>query len=796
MLKIEKRNKEHVAFNPKKIHDRIKKAAKGLKVNTDEIFIKLITSIPMEGILTTKEIDKLVSEISFSYSSSHYDYSKLAANIAISSFNKDITDGFYETMKKLEQSNIINKKLIEIIESYGIKKVEKELNFDNDIIFDYFGWKSLQETYLLKDSEGSIVEKPQYMYMRIALWVTKTFDEAIEYYELLSKQLVSCATPIMINSGTLNPQLASCVLHYNDSDSREGLLNTLKDISIYSSDAAGIGLCLSNVRSKESKIKTSGGNAGGLLKYIKIINESLRFFNQQGRRPGAAAIYIEPWHKDIFDILDIRKNNGKEELRARDVFTALWLPDNFLRAVENNDDYYLFCPNDIVKSGLKSLDTIFGEEFEKEYNKAIELNLGKKIKAQDIWKSIYESQIETGTPYLASKDNVNKKSNHSNIGTIKQSNLCIEIMEYTDEKTTAICTLSSQVLKNFIKNGVFDFKLLGETTRKTVKVLNNVIDINHYSTKKGKIGGLSQRAIGIGIQGLADVFLILDLIFTSDEAKLLNKQIFETIYYNALLESMELCKSKEYKSYDYFEGSPISKGEFQFNLWGLKDEDLSGMYDWGKLRKDIIKNGVCNSLVTALMPVAGSAKITNSYEKDEVISSNLFVRSVLGGEFLIVNKYLIEDLENLGIWSDKIKNELIINNGSIQNINFNKYLDPELKGYDKKVKRVEFLLQKYRTIYETKQKDLIDMAADRGPFIDQSQSMNIHMSEPTLSKLTSSTIYGWKRGLKTLSYYTRTKAISTGAKHLAIDIGKNDEISEKLPEKPVNSPFDCFGCSA
>jgi ribonucleoside-diphosphate reductase alpha chain len=633
-------------------------------------------------------------------------------------------------------------------------------------------------------------------------------EQAKEYYTSLSNQLISKATPIMINSGTKVPQLASCVLHYNDSDSREGLLGTLRDISTFSSDAAGIGLSMSNIRSKESRISTSGGYAGGLLKYLKIVNESLRFFNQQGRRPGSAAIYLEPWHKDIFDLLDIKKNTGAEELRARDLFTALWIPDNFMKAVKNNADWYLFCPNDIKRAGLKALQECYGEEYEEVYNTAVSMGLGKKVKAQDIWTKIVESQVETGVPYLCSKDSANRKTNHQNIGVIKQSNLCNEIYQYTDEETTAICTLSSMVLKNFVKDGQFDFNLLYEETRKVVKSLNKVVDINNYSTEKGRKGGLEQRAIAIGTQGLADVFYLMDYTFTSDEAKKLNKDIFETIYYAAITESNELCMNGKYKPYDFFKGSPMSKGIFQFDMWGVNEETLSGMWDWSKLKKSVSDYGVCNSLFTAQMPVASSAKITGSYEMTEPAHSAIFNRRVVGGEIMIVNKYLISDFEKIGIWSEDLKNEIILNEGSIQNINFNNYLDPEDKNYLKKVKRIEHLIPKYKTIWEISQKQLIDMAADRAPFIDQSQSMNIYMGNPTLSKITSSHFHSWERGLKTMCYYVRTKAISTGAKHLAVDVSKIQQPKVKvevptvtyndmnLPPKPTNTDFECFGCSS
>ncbi len=805
-LRIKKRGGDDASFNPQKIYNRIKRAAKSLNVNSDEIFIKVITSVPTEGVITTKELDKLIYEIAAAYTGSHHDYSRLASSVAISSYHKETDGSFCNTMHMLHVDGIINDKLMEIIEKYNPSVIDEAINHDNDYNFDYFAWRSLQEMYLLKLSNGRVVERPQHMYMRVALWVTNSWEEALEYYKSLSSQLISPATPIIINSGTKVPQLASCVLHYNDADSRDGLLKTMNDISTYSSDAAGIGLSMSNIRSKESRISSSGGYAGGLLKYLKIVNESLRFFNQQGRRPGSAAIYLEPWHKDIFDLLDIKKNTGAEELRARDLFTALWIPDNFMRAVKNNTDWYLFCPNDIKKAGLKALQECYGDEYEEVYNQAVKLGLGKKVKAQDIWTKVIESQIETGVPYLCSKDNANKKTNHQNIGVIKQSNLCNEIYQYTDEDTTAICTLSSMVLKNFIIEGKFDFNLLYNETRKVVRALNKVININSYSTAKGKKGGLEQRAIAIGTQGLADVFYLMDFTFTSDEAKKLNKNIFETIYFAAITESNQLCVNGKHEPYHFFEGSPMSKGIFQFDMWGLNDGDL--LWDWSQLKEDVKTYGVCNSLFTAQMPVASSAKITGSFEMTEPAHSALFNRRVVGGEILIVNKYLINDFEKIGIWSEDLKNEIIINEGSIQNINFNNYLDQEDKKYNNKVKRVEHLIKKYKTIWEISQRELIDMAADRAPFIDQSQSMNIYMANPTLSKITSSHFYGWEKGLKTLSYYIRTKAISTGAKHLAVDISKIEKTKPKmetptvdyttmeLPPKPENSNFECFGCSS
>ena len=806
-LKITKREGDDVSFNPQKIYQRIKRAAKGLNVNSDEIFIKVITSVPTEGLVTTKELDKLIYEIAAAYTGSHHDYSRLASSVAISSYHKETLDSFSDTMKLLCGEGIVNDKLIDIINDYGSDNVDSIINHDNDYNFDYFAWRSLQEMYLLKTPKGKVVERPQHMYMRVALWVTNTFEEAVEYYQSLSNQLVSKATPIMINAGTKVPQLASCVLHYNNSDSRQGLLESFSDISTYSSDAAGIGLCMSNIRSKESRINSSGGFAGGLLKYLKIVNEGLRFFNQQGRRPGSAAIYLEPWHKDIMDLLDIKKNTGAEELRARDLFTSLWIPDNFMNAVRNNSDWYLFCPNDILKAGIKPLQECFGDEYEENYNKAVQMGLGKKVSAQNIWNKIIESQVETGVPYLCSKDSANRKTNHQNIGVIKQSNLCNEIYQYTDEETTAICTLSSMVLKNFIVSGKFDYQLLFDEVRKVVRALNNVIDKNNYSTEKGLKGGLEQRAIAIGTQGLADVFYLMDYIFTSEEAKKLNKNIFETIYLAAITESNQLCKDGKYKPYKFFEGSPMSKGIFQFDMWGLKETELFWPESkWMELKDSVEKYGVCNSLFTAQMPVASSAKITGSFEMTEPAHSALFNRRVVGGEIMIVNKYLINDFEKLGIWCEDLKNEIILNEGSIQNINFNTYLDVEDKNHSKKVERIEHLIDKYKTIWEISQRELINMAADRAPFVDQSQSMNIYMSNPTLSKISSSHFHSWEKGLKTLCYYVRTKAISTGAKHLAVDISKSiqpkmevpkvDYSNMNLPPKPAGIDIECFGCSS
>lgn len=789
MLEIKKRDGKLATLNPNKILSRIKKAAKGLKVNPDEIFVKVVTSLPTKGIVTTVELDKLISETAAAYSTSHYDYSKLAASVAISALHKS-SKSFSDITTLFTEKGITGSDISEKIERYGAERVNSLIEDKDYDSFNYFAWKALEQTYLLKDNELKISETPQQMYLRVALYLTDTFEEAVALYEDLKQQYISFATPILINSNTINPQLASCVLVHNAGDSRLGILQSLDDASVYSAAAAGIGINLTNVRSKESRISTSGGYAGGVLKYVKMINEHLRFFNQNGKRPGAAAVYLEVWHRDVEDLIDIRKNTGIEEARARDTFAGLVVPDNFMRAVEANEDYYLFCPDEIKKAGLKAFQTIYGEEFEEEYSKAIELGLGRKIKAKDLLLKIESAQIETGVPYILFKDAINSKSNHKGYGVSGQSNLCAEIVQYTDEDTTAICTLASQVLKNYVKDKQFDFKLLYAKTKTIVRTLNKVIDINAYITERGSKGGLEQRAIAIGVQGLADTLYLLDVSFESEEAKDLNKKIFETIYFAAIEESCRLVREGLFPKFKDHDKSPMSQGIFQFDMW--EGTQLSGMWDWDALRKDVMEYGVCNSMFTALMPTAGSAKITDSYESFEPMHSNLFARKVLGGEITIPNKYLIDDLSEIGIWNEDIKNEIIINDGSIQAIQFDKYIEQfNDQTYRRLKERIEHLKSKYKTIWEIKQKVLLDLAIDRGPFIDQTQSMNVYFAEPSASKLTSSLFYAWKGGLKTGNYYLRSKAISTGAKHLGIDVA-----AAPTP-KPSNSIFECEGgCSA
>lgn len=774
MINIVKRNGVQTVFNPSKILNRIKKQASDLKVDSDDLFLKVTQGIA-DG-MSTKDVDDLIARTSAGMSMNHPDYSKLASNICVSRLHKETNEDFLKTVKDLYYKGVITEELKNKAKEYN-DIIKTQIDYSRDYNFDYFGWSTLEEVYLLK-VEDKIYERPQHMYMRVALHLTNNIDDAIAYYHLISTQKVSPATPILLNSGTNNGSLISCNLTFNKGDDSNGLLETFNNICRSSSAAEGIGLAMHNIRSKESYVG-SNGKAAGLLKYAKIVNEGMRFWNQRGKRPGACAIYIETWHKDILDILDIRKNTGKDEERARDLFLGLWISDNFMSAVKNDEDWFLFCPNDIKKAGLKAFYDIYGEEFEIEYKKAIDLGLGKKIKAQELWLRILDAQMETGVPYILFKDHINKKSGQKNIGTIKSSNLCAEIVEYSDEETTAQCVLTSIPLQKFIIKNIltgetsFDYDQLEKAIYHIVLTLNNVVDTNNYSSVEARKGGEEQRALAIGVQGLADLFIEMNLIFTSDEAKKLNKEIFEAIYYYALKSSNELAKIQE-RTYKFFEDSPASKGILQFDMWGLTEEDLSGRHDWKSLKKDIKKYGLLNSLLTGLMPTASSANVIGSNEAFEPFTYNMYTRKTKAGEFILVNKYLIKELEENGLWEEIIKNEIIKNAGSIQNI-------PVIE---------DFIKNKYKTAYELSQKELINMSADRAPFIDQTQSLNIFMGKPTVGKLSSSHFHGWESGLKTGMYYLRSEAINMKAQHLGVDLTKTDEI------KTSNGDVDCFGCSA
>lgn len=774
-MKIIKRNGVEVDFNPTKILNRIKKQGVDLKVDCDKLFLKVTQGIADK--MTTSDLDDLICRTAAGMIMTHPDYSKLASNIGISRLHKEVPEDFQKVTKNLYNLGIVD-------ESYYLKAKEyadvinEIVDYKRDYIFNYLGYGKLKAQYLLKNRETyEIYERPQHMYLRVAICISQNVEDFIETYHSLSAQEVSQATPTYLNAGKPDAQYASCNLSILGEDNRDSLIDLWGRICRSSAKAEGIGIALHNIRSKESQVGKGGGKAGGLLKYMKIVNEGLRFFNQMGERPGSAAIYLEPWHRDIEDLLEARKNTGSDELRARDIFMGLWIPDNFMNAVQNNEDWYLFCPNDIKKAGLKAFHEIYGEEYEAEYNKAVELGIGKKIRAEELWLKIIDAQIETGMPYMLYKDSVNKKSNHQNIGTIKSSNLCTEVVEYTDEEVTAICTLASLVLKNFVNldTMTFDFEKLYRKVKLTTRNLNKVIDINAYSTKEGLKGAMEQRALGLGVQGLADTFAMLGLSFTSPEARELNRKIFETIYFASVEQSMEMAKESG-TPYKYFEGSPMSKGIFQFDMWEANQVTFSGMWDWAGLKEKVMKYGVVNSLFLAPMPTASSATLTGSNECFEAFNYNMYVRKVLGGEFVVVNDYLVKDLEKEGMWNEHILNEMIQNNGSIQNI-------PVIEDWIK---------EKYKTIWEIKQRDLIDMAADRAPFIDQSQSMNLFMDTPTVPKLTSAHFHGWKKGLKTGMYYLRSESVEMKGKNLGMDLSNKP----KSEGESKSTDYECFGCSA
>jgi ribonucleoside-diphosphate reductase alpha subunit len=728
------------------------------------VFLKVASGIANN--MSTKQLDDLISETAGAMIIKHPDYSQLAGNIGISRLHKEVPEDILKVTKKLFELGVVTEEYLNKIKEYH-QVINDNIVHERDYLFDYFGYGKLKSTYLLKDKKKNNLERPQHMYVRVALCVTDTVEDFIELYNSLSLHEISSATPTTLNAGTVDAQYASCNLSVLGDDSKDALLDLFNRVCTASSKAEGIGIALHNIRSKESNVGKEDGKAGGLLKYMKIINEGLRFFNQRGKRPGSCAIYLEPWHKDIEDLLD-----------ARDLFTALWIPDNFMKAVKEGLDWYLFCPDEIKKAGLKAFHEIHGAEYEAEYEKAVELGIGTKVVAKELWYKILESQIETGMPYMCYKDNINSKSNQENIGTVKSSNLCAEIVEVTgtdpedNEEYTAICTLSSLVLKNYITDGKFDFQKLYDKVKIVAKYLNKVIDINTYSTKEGRKGGLDQRAMGIGVQGLADTFAILNLPFTSPEARDLNKKIAETIYFAAVTQSMETARATG-QTYKYFEGSPMSKGIFQFDMWGIPESDL--MWDWKSLRKLVIKYGVVNSLFTAGMPTASSAILTGANECFEPFNYNMYNRKVLGGDYTVSNKYLVKDLENEGLWTDEVISEIIKNDSSIQDI-------PVIEDWIK---------EKYKTVWEISQKELIEMAADRGPFIDQSQSMNIFMKTPSVSKLTSSHFFAHSKGLKTGMYYLRSEPIEMKGKHLGMDLTVKTD-----PTKSSEGDYECVGCSA
>ena len=735
--------KEPIMFD--KITARIKKLCYGFNPLVDPVRVAMRVIEGLYDGVTTSELDNLAAEIAATMTTTHPDYASLAARISISNLHKNTLKSFSETMKDLhdyvnpitgKKAPLLSDEVYKVIKK-NAEELDSKIIYNRDFGYDYFGFKTLERSYLLKIN-GQIVERPQHMLMRVSVGIHLDDLEAVmDTYELMSKKYFTHATPTLFNSGTPKPQMSSCFLLTMQDDSIDGIYDTLKQTAKISQSAGGIGLSIHNIRSTGSYISGTNGTSNGIVPMLRVFNDTARYVDQGGgKRKGSFAIYIEPWHSDIFDFLDLKKNHGKEEMRARDLFYAMWVPDLFMKRVEENAEWTLVCPNE-----CPGLYDCHGDEFDKLYLKYEKQSKGRKtIKARELWEKILESQIETGTPYMLYKDSANRKSNQKNLGTIRSSNLCTEILEYTSKDEIAVCNLASIALPMFIEEGEFNHKKLYDVTVRVTKNLNKVIDRNYYPVKEAENSNFRHRPIGLGVQGLADTFIELRMPFTSEKAKELNQDIFETLYFAALNASVE--ESKKNGPYKTYKGSPVSKGEFQHNMWGIKDEELSGRWDWTKLRKNVLKHGVRNSLLVAPMPTASTSQILGNNECFEPYTSNLYTRRVLSGEFIIVNKHLLKDLVELGLWNEDMKHELMRSNGSIQDI---KQIPDDLK-------------ELYRTVWEMSMKDIIDMARHRGYFIDQSQSLNLFMEGATMSKLTSMHFYAWKSGLKTGMYYLRTKS--------------------------------------
>lgn len=740
-----KRNgkKESVKFD--KITARIEKLCYGLDrrfVNSIDVAKKVIEGL-YDGVTTT-ELDNLAAETAASLTVKHPEYALLASRIAISNLHKNTTKGFSKTMQLLYECKdskagkaapLLADDVWAIIQQ-NAELLDSTIIYDRDYSFDYFGFKTLEKSYLLK-VDGKVVERPQQMYMRVAIGIHKEdIESAIKTYHLMSERWFTHATPTLFNAGTPKPQMSSCFLLTMKDDSIDGIYDTLKQTAKISQSAGGIGLSIHGIRATGSYIGGTNGTSNGIIPMLRVFNDTARYVDQGGgKRKGAFAIYLEPWHADVFEFLDLRKNHGKEEMRARDLFYALWIPDLFMKRVESNGDWSLFCPHE-----APGLHECWGEAFETLYAQYEKEGKARRtVKAQDLWFAILDAQIETGTPYLLYKDAANGKSNQQNLGTIKSSNLCTEILEYTSPGEVAVCNLASLALPRFVIDGKFDHDKLYEVTYEATKNLNKIIDNNYYPVEEAKTSNLRHRPIGLGVQGLADVFILLRLSFESEEAKKLNQEIFETIYFAAMTASKDLAKVDG--PYETFAGSPASKGTFQFDLWNTEP---TLRWDWYRLKDEVIKHGIRNSLLVAPMPTASTSQILGNNECFEPYTSNIYVRRVLSGEFVVVNKHLLKDLIELGLWNDEMKNNIIAHNGSIQKID----------GIPDDIKEI------YKTVWEIKQRTLIDMAADRGAYICQSQSLNLFVDTPTNGKLTSMHFYAWKKGLKTGMYYLRTKAAS------------------------------------
>ena len=774
-MTVTKRNGDKEAISLDKITNRVSVLSTGLNIDPIVVVQKAVPGLYNE--ITSTEIDTYLAETAASLTVEHPDYSYLAARIKANSLHKD-TPGFIIATKNLFDDGLLREEYYNKVMA-SAEDIESIIDYDRDYNFDYFAFTTLIRAYLLK-FENKTIERPQDLWMRVALTVSGdafNFDKVKETYDSLSNGYYTHATPTLFNSGLKMQQLSSCFLIGMEDDSIEGIFNTIKDCALISKTAGGIGMHAHNIRGSGSRIKSTNGKSNGLIPFLKIFNETAKSVDQGGgKRKGSFAVYLEPWHADIEQFLELRKNTGAEEFRARDLFYALWIPDLFMKRVEDDGDWTLMSEHE-----CPGLSDAYGNEFVKLYEKyEKEIPHLEKIKARDLMSKIIEAQIETGQPYMLYKDSINNKSNQKNIGVIKSSNLCAEIVEYSDKSETSVCNLASIALPKFIKKSKskkkeYDYKALYKMAKLATKNLDEVIDINFYPTSKTETSNSKHRPIGLGIQGLADVFFELEIAYDSEEAKEINKLIFETIYFGALEASHELAKEKG--AYSTFKGSPLSEGKFQFDMW---DTSPSDMWDWETLREKIKKDGVRNSLTTACMPTASTGIILGNTETFQIQTSNIYKRQTLSGEFLLVNRHLVKALSKRNLWNKEMRDKIILENGSVQNIsNF-----------------PEDLKETYKTVWETSQKSVIDMAADRAPFIDQTQSMNLWLSTPTFGKVNSMHMYAWKKGLKTGMYYLRSRSAVDAVKVTVSSekTVKEDFIKSQITE--TNEPEDCLTCSA
>ncbi|MGB0200137.1 MAG: ribonucleoside-diphosphate reductase subunit alpha [Candidatus Poseidoniaceae archaeon] len=744
-----------------------------------------LTKLTIEGLydgVTTRELDQLAAETAASLASHHPDYSKLAARICVDDLHRSTKETFSEVITDLrdfidpesgEHAPLISQEVFDIIMA-NKATLDNYVDYDRDFNYDYFGFKTLERSYLLK-LNGEVAERPQHMLMRVAVGIHHdNIEKALETYDLMSQGFFTHATPTLFNSGTPTPQMSSCFLLTMQDDSLVGIYDTLKQCALISKSAGGIGLSIHHIRSKGSYIKGTNGESNGIVPMLRVFNDTARYVDQGGgKRKGSIAIYLEPWHPDIIQFLDLRKNHGKEELRARDLFYALWTPDLFMERVEQNADWSFFCPNE-----CPGLQDAYGEEFKQLYESYEAQGLAREtVPARTVWDKVVEAQIETGTPYMLYKDSANMKSNQKNLGTIRSSNLCTEIMEYTSKDEVAVCNLASIALPRFVnqESKQFDFQKLYDVTYHVTGNLNRVIDVNYYPVEEARNSNMRHRPIGLGVQGLADTFAMLGMAFESDEAKALNKEIFETIYFASCTASKDAAIVEG--PYSSFKGSPASQGILQFDLWNMNEH--SGRWDWESLKGEIVEHGMRNSLLLAPMPTASTSQILGNNECFEAFTSNLYVRRTLSGEFVVTNKHLIKDLIDLGLWSLEMKDEILRHKGSIQAI----------AGIPDHIKEL------YKTTWEIKQKNVIDMAADRGAYIDQSQSMNIHMIDANPAKVTSMHFYGWRKGLKTGMYYLRTKAAADAIQFTVEQKKAQDQTVSGLADRAEVSSMDAIACS-